>query len=83
MFFGIVTIFVLLAVVIAIPGSILWLWMLIDCIKNEKPGAKEKRFWIIVMILTGAVGALIYLFSRRPYRHHDDFEEAELIDDVK
>jgi hypothetical protein len=41
----------------------LWIWMLVDCIRSEDERAKV--VWILVIVLAGIVGALIYLFARR------------------
>jgi len=45
-----------------------WIWMLVDCIKNEPEEGNDKIIWILVIALTGWIGALIYLFARRPTR---------------
>jgi hypothetical protein len=47
----------------------LWLWMLIDCATApEPPGSSNHRLvWILVLVFTGWLGALIYFFAvRRP-----------------
>jgi len=43
-----------------------WLWMLIDCCTKEFPGSSDKTMWILVIVLVGAIGALIYLIAGRP-----------------
>lgn len=44
---------------------ILWLWMLIDAIKYAPE--KMKVVWVIVIIFTSVIGALVYYFvERRP-----------------
>ena len=45
-----------------------WIWMLVDCIKNEPEEGNDKIIWILVIALTGWIGALIYFFARRPTR---------------
>ena len=42
--------------------GIFWIWMLIDCIKREFSGSNEKVVWILLIILTGILGAIIYFF---------------------
>jgi hypothetical protein len=42
-----------------------WIWMLIDCIKNENLGGNEKVAWVIAIVLTHFLGALIYFFAGR------------------
>jgi hypothetical protein len=41
----------------------LWVWMLLDCIRYEDE--RKKVVWILVIVLAGILGALIYLFARR------------------
>ncbi len=45
-----------------------WIWMLVDCIKNEPSEGNDKVVWVLVIALAGWLGALIYLFARRPAR---------------
>jgi len=49
-------------------GTALWIWMLIDCGMNEPPEGNEKIVWILVIVFTHWIGALIYLLARRPQR---------------
>ena len=46
----------------------LWIWMLIDCIKNESTEGNERIVWVVVIAVTHWIGALIYLIVRRPQR---------------
>jgi len=45
-----------------------WIWMLIDCAVNEPSEGSDKIVWILVIVLTHWIGALIYFFARRPKR---------------
>lgn len=45
-----------------------WVWMLVDCIKNEPDQGNDKVVWVIVIALLGWIGALVYLLARRPTR---------------
>lgn len=56
-------------ILIGIVGSILWLWMLIDCLVHEPSEGNDKLIWVLVIIFTHFVGALIYFFVQRPKRH--------------
>lgn len=40
-----------------------WVWMLVSALKNE-PAGEDRIVWILVIILTGPIGALIYAFMR-------------------
>lgn len=52
---------------LAISLLILWVLMLIDCIQRNFPKPDDKTVWILVVVLTGWIGALIYYFMvKRP-----------------
>jgi hypothetical protein len=57
-----------IGIVIAIGGTVLCIWMLINCLADEPPQQNDKLVWAIVILLTHALGGLIYLFVRRPER---------------
>ena len=42
-----------------------WLWMLVDCLMNQKLQGSEKIVWVLVIVLLHWVGALIYLLVGR------------------
>ena len=58
---------VLLAFGASIAGTVFWIWMLVDCATKEPEGS-EKIAWVLIIIFTHWIGALIYLFARRPER---------------
>lgn len=60
--------FLLFFVVIGMGGTILWIWMIVDCATNEPSEGNEKIVWILVIVFTHLLGALIYLLVRRPQR---------------
>jgi hypothetical protein len=60
--------FVLMFFAVMICATILWLWMLVDCAMNEPSEGNDKIVWILIIVFTGWIGALIYLFFRRPRR---------------
>lgn len=50
-------------------GSLaIWIWALVDLVKNEPAEGNDKVVWVLVVVLAGIVGALIYLLVRRPER---------------
>jgi Phospholipase_D-nuclease N-terminal len=71
-FFGGFEILFILAAMFMIPIGIaifaFWIWMLIDCIKNESHTGNEKVAWVLVIALTHWLGALIYFFAGRSGR---------------
>ena len=54
--------------VIGIGVTVLWIWMLIDCVTKEPSEGNDKLIWVLIIVLTGWIGALIYLLVRRPQR---------------
>jgi hypothetical protein len=53
---------------LAIAGTALWIWMLIECATKEPDTGNEKVTWILIIVLAQAIGALIYYFVRSPVR---------------
>ncbi|MDY6836109.1 MAG: PLD nuclease N-terminal domain-containing protein [Chloroflexota bacterium] len=53
---------------LSLAGMVLWIWMLVDCVTNEPSEGNDKVAWILIIALTGWIGALIYLVVRRPKR---------------
>lgn len=41
------------------------IWMLVDCIQYETSDGNTKTIWLLVIILSQWVGALVYFFVRR------------------
>ncbi len=57
----------IILILAAIVLLISWLWMLIDCLKRPDDmfkfgGNNAKLIWVLVIIFTGLIGALIYYF---------------------
>jgi len=67
--FGIIEIFLFLLVVpFVVAAFAFWIWMLVHAITN--PGLRdiEKLIWVVVILFTHFIGALIYFFIGRPRR---------------
>ncbi len=60
-FFGFFCIFSLISLAF-------WIWMLIDCITKDTDQGNNRLIWVLVIVFTGAIGALIYFFVRRQKR---------------
>lgn len=52
-------------------ATIFWVWMLVDCATKEPDQGNDKVVWILVILFTHWVGALIYFLVRRPERIRD------------
>lgn len=62
-----VFLFVFLIIVLSIAAFAFWIWMLVDCLTQE-PSGSDKIAWVLVILLTNLVGALIYYFVERTQR---------------
>ena len=51
--------FFMFFLVLGIGGTILWIWMIIDCATNEPSQGNDKLIWILVIALAHWIGALI------------------------
>ena len=69
----------LLFLVFGIGGTILWIWMIVDCATEEKSGGNAKLIWFLIIVLTHCIGALIYLLVRRPERIQQHEHEKALL----
>ena len=49
-------------IVVGLLGMVLWILMLLDCVKRKFDGENEKVVWILVLALTHVIGAVIYYF---------------------
>jgi len=65
-FFPFFLLFFLVPIVLAIFAF--WIWMLVDCATKESDQGNDKIIWILVIIFTHWLGALIYFLVRRPER---------------
>ena len=50
----------LLILVVGIAAITFWVWMLVDCIRKD---VNNKAVWIIVMVLFGILGSIVYYFA--------------------
>ncbi len=53
---------------IGVAGTAFWIWMLVECVTRESSEGNDKLVWILVILFTHLLGALIYLIVRRPKR---------------
>ena len=62
---GVVGIFM----VLFIAGLALWIWALVDAIQvpdDSMYQSGSKLIWVLVIVLAGAIGAIVYLVVWRP-----------------
>jgi hypothetical protein len=59
---------ILFVAVIVIGGTGFWIVMLIECATKEADTGNTKVVWIVILVFTHLIGALLYFFVRRPER---------------
>lgn len=62
---------VVIIILVAIPFIIFWVWMLIDCAKRP---IEDKTVWILIIVLVGVLGAILYFFIPRR-KHKKELQE--------
>lgn len=55
-------ILLIMAFVLGILAFGLWLYMLIDCSKRKKFRHGDRVLWILLLVLTGGLGMILYYF---------------------
>jgi hypothetical protein len=53
---------------IAIGTTLFWVWAIIDCATKEPSDGNDKIVWILVIVFTHLIGAILYVLMRRPER---------------
>jgi hypothetical protein len=61
--------FVLLFLLVALVGSVFWVRALVDCATKESNEGNTKVVWIMIIVFTNLVGAVVYWLVRRPQRY--------------
>jgi hypothetical protein len=61
-FFPAMILIVVLAVVLAVLCFALWIWMIVDCAKRKKFENGDNVMWILLLVLTGPIGMVLYYF---------------------
>jgi len=58
------------AMIIGLICLAFWIWMIVDVVKRTEAELPDKTMWIILVILLGTIGALVYYFvKKRPLDH--------------
>lgn len=58
----------LIVPLLGILAVVFWVWMLVDCLTKEPSFGNDKLIWVLVIVLTQWIGAIVYFFVRRPER---------------
>ncbi len=68
---GLPIFFILFGILIGLATLGLWIWSLIHCIRNRYLSDNNRLIGILLIILLGLIGSLVYLFlprEREPQR---------------
>ncbi len=52
-------------ILLVILTSLFWVWMLVDCLTNQRLDSTQKLIWVIVILFGHVLGALIYYIVGR------------------
>lgn len=55
-------IMIFIIVVVSILAMVFWIFMLVDAAKRKFSNENDKIIWILVIVLAGIIGAIIYYF---------------------
>ena len=53
---------------LALVSTVFWILMMIECATKEPSNGNDKLVWIVIIVFTHWIGALIYYLVRRPQR---------------
>ena len=54
----------IIMVLLGLLMQISWIWMLIDCIRNEVNKNNERVIWVLIMVFFNVLGAVAYFIFR-------------------
>ena len=54
--------------IFGLAGLAFWGYTLYEVLSREPEGSNEKLTWVLVVVLAGTIGAIVYWFVRRPKR---------------
>ncbi|MBI2665106.1 PLDc N-terminal domain-containing protein [Candidatus Woesearchaeota archaeon] len=61
-FFGLFWILWLICIAVMVALFVFWILMLVDVVKRNFPNNNDKLVWVLVIVLAGIIGALVYYF---------------------
>jgi hypothetical protein len=60
---------------LTIAGLVLWIWALVDCVQvpdDSMYQSGNKLIWVLIIVFTNWIGAILYLLIGRPKRVEGD-----------
>ncbi|MFH1435952.1 MAG: PLDc N-terminal domain-containing protein [Pseudomonadota bacterium] len=72
-FYELLVILGVFILIVPVPAGLgaFWIWMLVDCMRNEPEEGGERTRWMIILLLASFPGAIVYFFVRRGKRVKD------------
>lgn len=56
-----------LGVLFGVVGGVVWIWAIVDAVRNPSLGRTARVLWLLGIVITGIVGAILYvLYGRAP-----------------
>jgi len=55
----------IIGLILFVLATIFWIRMLIDCVKNPALSDTQKIIWVLIILFSHLLGALIYYFVGR------------------
>ena len=62
-FAGVGIVLVLFIILLALAAFVFWIWMLVDAARKED--GTSKIAWVLIILFTHFLGALVYFFVRK------------------
>lgn len=62
---GLIIFWILFWVLFVGVGAVIWIWALVDVIRRQFTNPNDKTLWLIIVILLGWIGGIIYLIVGR------------------
>ena len=53
---------ILITLLASLLAFVAWIWMIIDCAKRNKFRSGDRVVWILLLVLTGIIGMVLYYF---------------------
>ncbi|MBN1896699.1 MAG: PLDc N-terminal domain-containing protein [Candidatus Aenigmarchaeota archaeon] len=53
---------IMITLLLSILVFVAWLWMIIDCAKRNRFRSGDRVVWILLLVLVGPIGMLLYYF---------------------
>jgi len=59
--FGMNAMEIFIIVILSLAVFVFWIWTIIDCIRNTNYDDTRRIMWVLIIVLLGFIGSIIYL----------------------